>query len=113
MPLCSPEQLKCVKNIHVDNSGCFKQCSGLLVTSYDQDRFFNLADYMSSKISFRNMIKEYKGFCQYLFQYIVSLSSFLIVGLQHSDIKVKIDKLSTKYWKYKGYYEFPLENKSK
>ena len=62
MPLCSPEQLKCVKNIHVDNSGCFKQCSGLLVTSYDQDRFLNLADYMSSKYSFRNMIQEYKGF---------------------------------------------------
>ena len=67
MPLCSPEQLKCVKNIHVDNSGCFKQCSGLLVTSYDQDRFLNLADYMSSKYSFGNMIQEYKGFFKICF----------------------------------------------
>ena len=73
MPLCSPDQLECVKNILVDNSGCLKQCSGLLVTSYDQDRLLNLADYMSSKYSFRNMIQEYKGFCQDLFQYIVFL----------------------------------------
>ena len=76
MPLCSPDQLECVKNILVDNSGCLKQCSGLLVTSYDQDRFLNLADYLSSKYYYKNMIQEYKGFCQDLFQYIVFLSSF-------------------------------------
>ena len=67
MPLCSSDQFECVKNIQVDNSGCFKQCSGLLVTSYDQDKFLNLADYMSSKYSFRNMIQEYKGFFKICF----------------------------------------------
>ena len=63
--------MDCVSRIKVDSSDCLQQCSGLLVTSYDQQeieydldfRFSKLAEYFSRKDfgQHRNMANEFKG----------------------------------------------------
>ena len=35
-PLCSSEDLKCVKSVKVENYNCQKSCSGLFVTSFSK-----------------------------------------------------------------------------
>ena len=64
--LCTEEHLDCVSNIKVDNSDCLQQCSGIVVTSYDQqdieDKFIKLVEYMSrGSYDFRNIGKEFQG----------------------------------------------------
>ena len=62
MPLCLAEKLECVSNIMIDKSDCLQQCSGLLVTSYDQQDIengvLNLVDYLNSKVYYQS--KEYR-----------------------------------------------------
>ena len=74
-PLCTAEDLDCVSSIKVDNkdnSECLHQCSGILVTSYDQkkidDRLSNavsgIIEYMSKNFyDFydRHMAEQFKG----------------------------------------------------
>ena len=40
--MCTPKQMICVEKIEIDDSRCMHQCSGLLVTSYDQEDIENL-----------------------------------------------------------------------
>ena len=75
-PLCTAKNLECVSRIKVKKLACFQQCSGILITSYDQedveDRPINvvnslvdkLAAYLSGKLSYylKNMPTEFKGF---------------------------------------------------
>ena len=35
-PLCTASNLECLSNVKVDNQNCLQKCSGLMVTSYDQ-----------------------------------------------------------------------------
>ena len=62
MPLCIAEKLECVSNIMIDKSDCLQQCSGLLVTSYDQQDIengvLNLVDYLNSKVYYKS--QEYR-----------------------------------------------------
>ena len=75
--MCSSKHLvDCVSSIKIDNSECSQQCSGILVTSFDEqeieDRPLNLvntlvvrlAKYMSEKLpyDFGQMSKEFQGF---------------------------------------------------
>ena len=65
-PLCTEEHLDCVSSIKVENSNCLQQCSGIIVTSYDQqdieDKFIKLVEYMSKgSYDFRNIGKEFQG----------------------------------------------------
>ena len=65
--LCTEEKLDCVSNLKVDNSDCLQQCSGVLVTSYDQQDIEdiskkNLIKYISGKSPFlKDMRKEFQG----------------------------------------------------
>ena len=76
--MCSSKlQVDCVSSIKIDNSECFQQCSGILVTSFDEqeieDRPLNLvntlvgklANYMGQKLplDFGHMALEFEGFC--------------------------------------------------
>jgi len=102
-PLCTAEDLDCVSSIdNKDNSECLQQCSGILVTSYSQekinDRLSNtvngMIEYMSKKYyDFSLLAEQFKGF------------------ETKSDIKDKIIKLSADYWKYKGFYNFSSQYK--
>ena len=48
VPVCSTEQLQCVKNISVDNTGCQPMCEGLIVTSYSRaENQMDLEKYIS------------------------------------------------------------------
>ena len=69
------EHLYCVSGIKIDNSDCLQQCSGIIVTSYDQEdeqedksdiRFKKLVEYMSGSGDyflqyFKNMAKVFQG----------------------------------------------------
>ena len=69
VPYCTAEHLNCVSSIKFDHSDCLQQCSGILVTSFYQDRLSNvesemsrMVEYMSRQIHvFRNLAKEFKG----------------------------------------------------
>ena len=69
------EHLYCVSGIKIDNSDCLQQCSGIIVTSYDQEdeqedksdiRFKKLVEYMSGSGNmyfnyFKNMAEVFQG----------------------------------------------------
>ena len=63
MPLCTPEKIKCFNKLKIDGKDCFNQCSGLLVTSYDEE-FIKVADTKNIK-NIKKLTKDYwkyKGF---------------------------------------------------
>ena len=69
-PLCTFKEMECIKNIDIDEYKCLQECSGLLVTSYDQNEIENsvlslilsriteLTDYMKEKVYPLEKIKE-------------------------------------------------------
>lgn len=76
--MCSLKHfVDCVSSIKIDNSECLQQCSGILVTSFEEqeieDRPLNLVNtlvdklskYMSEKLpyDFGQMSKEFQGYC--------------------------------------------------
>ena len=44
MPLCTSDQLACIKKVNPDYSKCAKSCNGILVTSYERDEFAESLD---------------------------------------------------------------------
>ena len=50
-PLCTASNLQCISSIKVDTSNCLQQCSGLMVTSYDQQEIINRQDIKILKIA--------------------------------------------------------------
>ena len=118
-PLCTAKKLDCVSSIRMDNSECFQQCSGILITSFDQieimDRLSNelaklerLVNYLRESIPYylENIKNEFQGsYFTYTFFPLI-LDNHLGFN-QKSDIKDKIKKLSQEYWYYKGFYQFP------
>ena len=66
-PWCSTkENLDCVSSIKVNTSDCLQQCSGILVTSYEQqeieDTVSKLAKYMIAKSwDFKNLANDIEG----------------------------------------------------
>jgi len=103
--LCTAEDLDCVSSIKVDkedNSECFQQCSGILITSYNQKK---IDDRISNVV--REMI-DYISKTSYILQ---NLAEQFIGFETKSDIKDKIIKLSANYWKYKGFYNFSSQFK--
>ena len=66
-PWCSTkENLDCVSSIKVKTSDCLQQCSGILVTSYEQqeieDTVSKLAKYMIAKSwDFKNLANDIEG----------------------------------------------------
>ena len=69
-PLCTEEHFDCVSSTKVDDSDCLQQCSGLIVTSYDQqdieDKFRKklVESFGKGTHSFRNIAKELRVSCQ-------------------------------------------------
>lgn len=70
--MCTTKKhLDCISSIKVDNSECLQQCSGTLITSYNQEEYEDvslkkamdeLVKYMSEKDSFyHNMANEFQG----------------------------------------------------
>ena len=56
--MCPPAQLKCVKNISVDEHNCLQSCEGLFITGYDRRGFNDVQKWkILSKIS-----KEYSDY---------------------------------------------------
>ena len=73
IPICTAEELDCASKVKINDAECLQQCSGILVTSYDQDEleersnigFKNLAEYLSQKDLYgglTNMAEEFQGF---------------------------------------------------
>lgn len=70
-PLCNHQDLDCVSSIKTDISECSQQCSGILVTSFDQHeiedrldaRFKELSAYMSRRNprSFGKMVETFQS----------------------------------------------------
>ena len=74
------EHLDCVTSIKIEKSECFHQCSGVLVTSFDQQdeqedrsdiRFKKLVEYMSRSGDyfldyFKDMAKVFQGSDKYI-----------------------------------------------
>ena len=56
-PLCSSKEIDCVKSVKVDTKNCLKPCSGLIVTSFSENKvkknvenlFPSLEDYNNYK----------------------------------------------------------------
>ena len=75
MPLCTPDQMGCIREIttNINTSNCLPQCSGLLVTSYRSEQIQNpitvamnsliskLSNYFSKGWEYRNMPTEFEG----------------------------------------------------
>lgn len=75
--MCSSKHLDCVSSIKIEKSECLEQCSGTLVTSYEEqeieDRPLNLVNtlvdklskYMSVKLPYGlgRMPVEFQGYC--------------------------------------------------
>ena len=57
----SSKKKECVRNIVIDDSGCLPPCSGLFVTSYQENFISDLTDYMSKKPYFYDMNTKLKG----------------------------------------------------
>jgi len=65
-PLCTVEHFDCVSRIKVANSDCLQHCSGILVTSYDQEdvenkiesKFTKLVEYISKDSPYLRSIKD-------------------------------------------------------
>ena len=67
-PWCSTkENLDCVSSIKVNTSDCLQQCSGILVTSLNEDRLSNMMSKMVEMLSINSksfdFAKELEGFC--------------------------------------------------
>ena len=106
-PLCLADQLNCVSSIKVDTSGCLQQCTGILVTSYDQKKiedglliavdqiiqYINLRDY--DEVNFTPLQGSFSDPYPVDFHY---LNVFNIGPKTNSDVKDKIKKLSADYW---------------
>ena len=65
--MCTEESYDCVSSINIDNFVCLPQCSGLIVTSYDQheieDRLSNVVNKMLQHIyDLKKHKNEYQGF---------------------------------------------------
>ena len=58
MPLCTLSQLYCIENITVDHSKCLKQCSGLVVSSYNKYEIEKNADLINF-VDFNTVLIEY------------------------------------------------------
>ena len=62
MPPCTPEKYECLMSIDFEYEECINQCSGVLVTSYDQNKFLKLSEYMSKESGdFKDIANEFKG----------------------------------------------------
>ena len=75
-PLCTEHHLDCISSIKIDKSDCFQQCSGMLVTSYEQmeienkmSRFANemIEFMMEENYAFRKSANKFKGFITIIF----------------------------------------------
>ena len=67
--LCTAKDIQCISNIREDNSECLQKCSGLQVTSSNEqeleDTVTNLIKYLIEKqYSYRDMSEKVKG-CRY------------------------------------------------
>ena len=65
--LCSAKDLDCISSIKVDSSDCHHQCSGILVTSYEQNEIESFADkmiefMMKDNYKFNAIGSEFQGF---------------------------------------------------
>ena len=67
--MCTAKHFDCISSIKVDYSKCLQQCSGTLITSYNQEEYEdetmdNLVKYMSEKgkYYFANMANEFHGY---------------------------------------------------
>ena len=66
-----PENKECLRNITIEDTDCFQQCSGLLVTSFRGEEIENhelpnlismLASYFGEKMNtFKDMEESFKG----------------------------------------------------
>ena len=66
-PLCTASNIECISSIEVDNVNCLPQCSGLMVTSYDQQELLDRHDIRIMMIAKEVSSKLYnatKGFNQ-------------------------------------------------
>ena len=60
-PICTAGQLKCLKNITVDNSLCLNNCKGMMITSFYKDyhtKDLNLNPFISELIQDYNNYKK-------------------------------------------------------
>ena len=58
VPLCTPNQLSCVKNVTVDTSMCFHKCNGMMLTSFFKSDFdAKIKNYIPMEIT---AYKKYK-----------------------------------------------------
>ena len=53
------DQLKCVKNINIEKSNCYKKCEGMQITSYVESEIKSSAKQQTLKLS--NKYNLYKG----------------------------------------------------
>ena len=70
--MCTLENLDCLLRIPIDNSSCFQQCSGTIVTNYDQEgisdslkpQFLKILDFIKRSAYYYNedWEKEYQGY---------------------------------------------------
>ena len=68
MPLCTPDQMECMRNITIDEAKCGQKCSGLLVPSYYKDNVKNedwIRSFHSNKSALHEAYWKYKGFYKF------------------------------------------------
>ena len=71
IPICTPEKNDCLRNTTIEDTDCFQQCSGILVTSYRGEEIENyelpnfismLGAYFGEKMNtFKDMEESFKG----------------------------------------------------
>ena len=63
--MCMADNLNCVSQIKVNDSACLQICSGLLVTSYNQeeieDRLSNVIDTLTMDVLLEEMTGKLQG----------------------------------------------------
>ena len=99
-------------------SNCLQKCSGLQITSFEKTSIVKNKELITKLDSFHSLLMEnLKEFNEYaLSDQLTSMSKderlyFLITFLifqsfqKNSELQGLIEKLSEKYWNYKGFYK--------
>ena len=119
--------MKCIENITFDETSCLPKCSGLQCSSYDRDSidknnelFENIDIFNSLQLEMIRRLYNEEG---WIFpahvkawsktnKIVRNFLNFFLKGfskLHQTKLQDEIEKLSEKYWKFKGYFSLKRE----
>ena len=104
----------------IDDSNCYKKCSGLIVTSFTPQEMDNkfrskLLKYLFSKdVVLDNYSNDLRGLSWLLMNFPINLITKKMYNVEYkedSEFQKTLSELSSEYWTYKGYYDYPSKYK--